>query len=253
MASLTGMTEFLDQWLNTAAFNDSSRNGLQVDSGAPEVSRVAVAVDSGLSVIEAAIEQQAQLLIVHHGLLWGAEHPVTGNFGKKVRALINGGCSLYASHLPLDAHPEVGNNVELARLVGLNYLEPYMPYKGGLLGIRGSTLSPRSLDWFANELASIPGASPCLTLPFGPAAISTVGVVTGSGLLALEESARLGLDLFITGEPKQSAYHDAKELGINVLFAGHYATETFGVRAVGERLKEVFGIETLFIDEPTGI
>lgn len=253
MAHLPAMTEFLDRWLNTSAFSDSSRNGLQVDSGVGEVSRVAVAVDSGLSIIAGAIAQKAQLLVVHHGLLWGAENPIAGPFGLKVRTLINGGCSLYASHLPLDAHPEVGNNVELARAVGLSYLEPYMPYKGSLLGIRGRTLSPRSLDWFVGQVSTFPGAKPCLTLPFGPPTISTVGVVTGSGLVALEESARLGLDLFITGEPKQSAYHEAKELGINVLFAGHYATETFGVRAVGARLKEDFGIEPLFIDEPTGI
>jgi len=167
--------------------------------------------------------------------------------------LIEGGCSLYASHLPLDAHREVGNNAELARAVGLTDLEPYMPYKGALLGVRGRCTPPRSRDSFIEIAERFVGAKPCLTLPFGPERISTVGVVTGSGTLALEESARLGLDLFITGEPKQASYHEAKELGLNVIFAGHYATETFGVRALGERLKNTFSVEPLFIDEPTGI
>lgn len=253
MANLSTLVAHLDTLLQSGAFSDTSKNGLQVESGAGEVRRAAVAVDAGLSVLEAAVSEKAQLLIVHHGLLWGSESPLTGIFGKKIRTLIEGGCSLYASHLPLDAHLEVGNNAELARAIGLTHLEPYMLYKGALLGVRGRCPAPRTLDSFIEAAAKFVGAKTPFVLPFGPASISTVGIVTGSGTLALEESARLGLDLFITGEPKQASYHEAKELGLNVLFAGHYATETFGVRALGERLKNTFGVETLFIDEPTGI
>jgi dinuclear metal center YbgI/SA1388 family protein len=253
MATISALTAHLDTLLNNAAFQDSSRNGVQVDGGDRETTRVAVAVDAGLAVIERAIAAGAHLLIVHHGILWGVEQPISGPFGRKVSALIRAGVTLYASHLPLDAHPEVGNNAELARAIELTDLAPYMPYKGACIGVRGRCESPRPLDWFVARAGTLSGARSSLTLPFGPPTIRTVGVVTGSGSLALEESARLGLDLLVTGEPKQSAYHEAKELGINVLFAGHYATETFGVRALGERLRGAFGIEPLFIDEPTGI
>ena len=253
MANLHEITTYLDSWLQKESFTDSSRNGLQVESESTEVTRVALAVDSGLSVLEKAVAFNAQLLVVHHGLLWGTEQSVAGTFGRKVRTLLKGGCSLYGCHLPLDAHMEVGNNAELARALDLTGLEPYMLYKGGFLGICARTPTPLPLSSFVDRAQRFTGATSCLTLPFGPPLISTVGIVTGSGLLALEESARLKLDLFITGEPKQSAYHDAKELGINILFAGHYATETFGVRAVGAHLSKKFGIEPLFIDEPTGI
>lgn len=253
MARISALTAHLDALLNSGAFTDSSRNGVQVDGGDRETDRVALAVDGGLSIIERAIAAHAHLIVVHHGILWGVEQAIVGPFGRKVGALLAAQTTLYASHLPLDAHPDVGNNAELARAVELTDLTPYMPYKGALLGVRGRCSPPRPREWFHERAATFVGATTCRLLPFGPPTINSVGIVTGSGTLALEETARLGLDLLITGEPKQSAYHDAQELGLNVLFAGHYATETFGVRALGERLKRDFGVEPLFIDEPTGI
>ena len=253
MAQLHSIIEYLDSLLEPQSFNDVALNGLQLESSAKDVRKVAVAVDSGTSVIKAAIAQEAQLLIVHHGLFWGSVQALTGSFGKKIDQLFSGDCSLYAAHLPLDAHREVGNAFELGRFLSLDLLESFFEYRGTRIGARGKLAKARSIDYFIERTKEMPGAKQPLVLPFGPQQIKTVGILTGSGSSAIMEAAGAKLDLLVTGEPKQEAYHLAQELKLNVLFAGHYATETFGVRALGQRLKKDFDIDYVFIDEPTGI
>jgi dinuclear metal center YbgI/SA1388 family protein len=221
--------------------------------GSKTVSKVAVAVDSGESIIEKAIAAKAELLIVHHGLLWGHEQPITGAFGRKIRKLITGGCSLYASHLPLDGHPEVGNNALLAKFFELSIDSMFVMAGAKPIGVSAHSSVPRSLDFFLTKAKSLIGFGPSLALPFGPTEIRRVGIISGSGSSELHVAAELGMDLLISGEPKQSAYHQCKELKINALFAGHYATETVGVRALGDLLEKQFGVASVFIDEPTGI
>lgn len=252
MTQLASVLSYLDALLESNRFTDSGLNGLQVESGRGDVRRVAVAVDAGLSVIERAVAAQADLLIVHHGVFWGEVHPITGAFARKVELLLRNHCSLYASHLPLDAHREVGNNFELARFYGLERLEPWYEHRGQVIGVRG-VAGGRSLETFVTRSGELIGGRPPLVLPFGRAQIHQVGIISGGGSFALAAAARERFDLFISGEPKQAAYHEAHELGINALFAGHYATETFGVRALAARLQRDFEVETLFIDEPTGI
>ena len=253
MAQLTSIIQYLDSLLTPANYKDASLNGLQVQASNDSVEKIAVAVDAGQSVLETAVKEEADLLIVHHGLFWGSLEPITGIFGKKIENLLKGRCSLYASHLPLDAHHEVGNNFELARYFELEQLQECFTYEDNYIGVKGICTPARTIEDFITRSSEMIGSSKPLSLPFGPEKIETVGVVTGGAADLIEQCPENEIDLFITGEPKQSAYHLAKELKINALFAGHYATETFGVRALAERLERDFDLETFFIDEPTGI
>lgn len=252
MAQLSSIAQYLDSLLQTKSYQDHSLNGIQVEASGNAVKRVAFAVDAGMSIVQKAIAAEAQLLVVHHGILWGTPLPISGAFGRKVEQLLRHGCSLYASHLPLDGHPEVGNAFELGRFLGLEKLEGFCPLGGMMIGARGTLRTPLALDAVAQKLAVLSPKAP-LTLPFGKRDIRRVGIVTGSGSSALPLVASEGLDLLVSGEAKQESYHLAKDLEVSAIFAGHYATETFGVRALERRLKKDFDIQTLFIDEDTGI
>jgi dinuclear metal center YbgI/SA1388 family protein len=257
--TLSSITTFLDELLPPLAYLDSSQNGLQLDAGRGDVTHIAFAVDAGESVIAEAVSRGADLLVVHHGLLWStAPAAITGPLGRKVKLLIEGGCSLYGSHLPLDGHQEVGNGAQLAQMLGLHDVKPFCFYKGGPVGCWGRCTRTMTFESASSILQALSGASPHLILPFGKSSFSTVAIVTGSGSFALEECARADIDLFISGEPKHEAYHLAKELRQSALFAGHYATETVGVLALKQRLEQKsieksWNLRTSFIDEPSGI
>ena len=255
MATLQDICNFLNGLLEPEKYEDQALNGLQVQANSidSQVAKVAVAVDSGLSVIEETIATKADLLIVHHGLFWGKEQAITGPLYQKLKALLGTNCSLYASHLPLDGNPEVGNAFELARYLELEQLEPFMQYGNATIGCQGQLAKAKELSVVEAKLKKMPGAIEILKLPFGPKEISQIGIVTGSGSAAIPEAKALGLDLLISGEAKQEAYHNAKEHQVNCWFAGHYATETFGVLALKRLLENKFQLETCFIDEPTGI
>ena len=253
MAQLAEIVQYLNQLLDPSAFSDSSYNGLQVDAGIEDVTRLAVAVDGGQSIIEKAIKLKAQLLLVHHGIIWGNPGAVNGSFGKKVRTLIEGRCSLYAAHLPLDAHPEYGNNSQLAGFFNLTDWQPFCEFEGRKIGIKGVLGGPTTIDAIIQRCKDLPGAARISALPYGPAQILRVGIVSGSAASAIFPAAEEGLDLLITGEARHETYHAAKELKMNVIFAGHYATETLGVLALKMQLEKDFSIGTVFIDEPTGI
>jgi len=241
----------LDDYLDIRGIHDSSLNGLQVE-GAEGVERVALAVDAAQATIDAAAENECQMLIIHHGLFWGPQVALTGVTGRRVRAAFDAGLSVYAAHLPLDAHQEVGNNVLLAQRLGGVVDGTFGVYEGTEIGTLASLAEPTDIGGLAGRLAAA-GCDESLIWSFGGDRINRIAVVTGRGGFALEAAVAAGAHCFITGEPIQELYHAARDHGIHCLFGGHYATEVFGVRAVGEWLAGKFGVDTVWIDHPTGI
>ena len=240
----------LDQYLRVAEIPDSSPNGLQVQGGA-RVRRIAYAVDVGVHTIRVAQEERADFLIVHHGLWWGKHVPITGTMHARVAALIRADMSLYTAHLPLDCHPKVGNNAELARLLGLRAESTFGDYRGVRIGVIGSTSKPASLASFASAVEKELDA-PADVFAFGPRTVRRVGIVTGGGAMLAEEAARAGCDTLLTGETSHAAMHPAREAGINLVFGGHYATETVGLKALQRHLEKQFGVRGVFVNAPTG-
>jgi dinuclear metal center YbgI/SA1388 family protein len=252
MAELKEITTLLSATLELERFSDASLNGLQIE-GNPTVTKVAVAVDTGLATIEKAIAQGAQLLIVHHGLIWDKPFEITGSKKKIIEKALNNGLSLYAAHLPLDAHPTLGNNALLATLLGVKDTFSAFTYYGSDVGLVGTNNSKSTLKEIEDKLYSLPGTQKIMSLCFGPKIPKRVAIVSGSGSDALYEFSRYDFDTLITGEPRQAAYHFCLENELNAVFAGHYRTETVGVRALGDLITTKFGIESVFIDHPTGI
>ena len=252
--NLSAIVDCLNQLLENDKYRDEFLNGLQVDSGNQEIKKVAGAVDAGLSVFESAVAEGADLLLTHHGLLDINSQRITGVHAKKIQTLIKGGCSLYTSHLPLDGNLEVGNAAELARHLDMVDILPYFVIDGRSIGVSARFKQEKSLKEITSMLSMLEGgSSQPMLLNFGKQRIKTVGIVTGSGSSAIGASAEAGFDLLISGESKQKAYHMAKEFQTNVIFAGHYATETFGVKALLRHLALRFQISTVFVHEPTGI
>ncbi|MCB0343731.1 MAG: Nif3-like dinuclear metal center hexameric protein [Bdellovibrionales bacterium] len=253
MTKLNNIVDYLEQALDHAAFSDASLNGLQVE-GSSEVVKAACAVDAAVTTARMAAEIGANFLIVHHGIFWGKAEAVTGSRKELLEVLLTNGVSLFASHLPLDAHSEWGNNFSLARMLDLAGLESVLPYEGQLIGCRGTNEKSLSLDDMIERLSALPGASSdMLALRFGPAKPERVAICSGSAADGLARFKEDGFDTFITGEPRQSAYHFARDHKLNAVFAGHYATETVGVTNVAHALKTKFKIDFEFIDCPTGI
>jgi dinuclear metal center YbgI/SA1388 family protein len=206
-------------------------------------------------VIEAAVNRGAQLLIVHHGVYWGRVEPLVGPWARKANLCLSKGLSLYAAHLPLDGHPTLGNAAQIATSVlNATDVQPDFAYHGNPVGVRARLQRPTEVETIARQLAACDGVITApLVLPFGKSEIETVGIVTGSGSFAIPEVAQKDLDLLISGEPKQEAYHTARELSCSAIFMGHYASETFGVRALMRVLEARFGVESVWISQPTGI
>lgn len=246
------LVRWLDEYLDLAAFpDDPSLNGLQVE-GAGEVQKVAVAVDASLMAIEQAADAGADMLITHHGLFWGAPLAIRGPHKRRVEALLEAEISLYAAHLPLDAHREVGNNWGLARLLGLDELAPFGGWRGRDLGVRGSFPTPVSLRDLADQIERALGES-VLVHAGGPLEVSRLGIVSGSASGMVADAAAAGLDSFLTGEPKHDNFHAPYELGINALYAGHYMTETVGVKLLADTLQREHDLITEFLLLPTGL
>ena len=240
---------YLDDYLNLSSVPDyrEAYNGVQVEGGA-EINRVAVAVDACLSTIEQAAEMRADLLFVHHGLFWGAKAPLTGAYFRRISLLIKNNLALYSCHLPLDVHREVGNNHVLARKLNLQPTGTFSEFERTPIGIFADTKLNR--DEFTERVRSVLKVEPKV-LATGGEEVRRVGILTGGGGSAIVAAAKVGIDTFLTGEGNHHSYFDAEELGINVIYAGHYATETVGVQALGRHLEERFGLETTFIDHPT--
>lgn len=248
---LTELVRYLDEYLSVAGYPDARNalNGLQLE-GHDEVRTVAAAVDASLATIEEAISKGVDLLIVHHGLFWGGLQPLTGRRYSKVRRAIDARLAVYSAHLPLDAHPDVGNAAVLGRAVGLDIEAPFGEYQGVSVGWQGRLDEPR--DFLLEKLENTVGGDVRL-IPGGPERIQRAAVATGAGGSLIAEAHAAGLDTLITGEGAHHTYFDAMELGVNVFYAGHYATETWGVRALAMHLEGEFGLHWEFIDQPTGM
>ena len=246
---LDEVVQFLDEYLKINEWSDKSRNGLQVE-GSSKVEKIAFAVDACMDSFKGAKRVNADMLIVHHGLVWGGIEYVRGITARRLKFLLENEISLYAAHLPLDAHPEVGNNVQLLKLVGAEVDEPFGVYHGMAIGYAGTI--DASVDDVANAIKETLNTEVKL-LRVGEDRVKRVGVVSGKGAFAIPQAVDSGLDLFITGEAEHEAYHVAKEGGLNVIFAGHYATETVGVKALMEVVEDKLGVEVEFVDVPTGL
>lgn len=249
--SLDTLVPFLDDALALSQFpNDESINGLQVE-GKKGIRRIGVAVDACQYVFRKASEQGIDLLIVHHGLIWGGIKAVTGVAAKRIKALLEADISLYACHLPLDWHPEYGNNSQLLKLLSVKKTGEFGEYHGRRIGYRGRTAKALSVAEFVSRVDNVLHTRSAF-VDFGRK-VRNLGVVSGGGWSAISEAEEFGIDTFLTGEPSHSAYPLAEEMRVNLVFAGHYATETLGVRAVGTMLKKKFGLAVEFIDHPTGL
>jgi dinuclear metal center YbgI/SA1388 family protein len=250
--NLTEIADWGDRYLRVAEIDDypGAANGLQVENRVP-IERVAVATDVSLATIEAAARAQCQLLMVHHGLFWESSVPITGRAYSRLSALMNANIALYSVHLPLDIHPEVGNNILLLKALGLE-LDGRFGRIHEVEGV-GVWASPEMYrDEILERLERACGGKPFL-IPGGPEQVHKVGIVTGGAGEMIGQAAAAGMDTFITGEGSHHTYHVAMELGLNVIYAGHYATETFGVKALAMKLVERFRLEWEFLDIPTGL
>lgn len=250
-ASLQEIVRYCDRILRTAEVQDYERavNGLQVENRGG-VTRIAAAVDGSLATVRLAALAQADLLLVHHGLFWGGPHPWTGKRFELLRLLLEHDLAIYSSHLPLDAHPTLGNNACLCAALGLKSPRHFFFDRGRHLGFQARAAIPRAK--LAERLHRATGAR-AVVIPGGPETCRRIGIVTGGAGSELAKAAAEGVDTFITGEGPHWTYALAEELGLNVLYGGHYATETFGVKALAAHLSQRFKVPWVFLDHPTGL
>jgi dinuclear metal center YbgI/SA1388 family protein len=245
------IVEHCDKILRTREISDydGAANGLQVEKfGA--VTKIAAAVDASLATIRLAIAAKADLLIVHHGLFWSPRQPWTGKNHELLRLLIENNLAVYSSHLPLDAHPKYGNNAQLCAVLGFRNLETFFQSHGQTIGFKSK--AKISCADLAKRLERATGAKPKL-IPGGKNFCEKIGVVTGGAGGDLKIAAAEGVDTFVTGEGPHWTYALAEELGLNVFYVGHYATETFGVKALTSQLSKKFKLPWEFLDHPTGL
>jgi len=254
-ARISSIVAALDELLEPAAFEDLGPNGLQVPPPPErgEVRRVVTGVSAQRELFERAEELEAELVLVHHGLFWNF-HPtgLTPILAERLRPLFRSGIALAAYHLPLDAHPEVGNNAILANRLGCDRHEPFAERNGRAIGRLGTFEDGVAAGELFARVKDVCDREPTV-LGAGPKNVRRIGIVSGSAASMLPEAIDLGLDAFLTGEPRENVMADAREAGIHFIAAGHYATETFGVRALGDRLAERFGLEHTFVDIPNPV
>jgi dinuclear metal center YbgI/SA1388 family protein len=241
---------YLDAYLRIGEITDYGPQGLQVEADKETIRRVALAVDVSPPLIEAAAAWNADMLLVHHGILWRDVAPITGPLARRVRLLLAHGINLYAAHLPLDAHPEVGNNAQLAQMLNIDVEQWWCVPKDTPVGVFGSLPTAVPLNQFVTQIDSRLETT-SRVLAHGPANVSQVAIVSGFGADQAAEAYGLGADTFLTGETSHAHFWAAADHGLNVIFAGHYATETVGVKALGRHLTEKYDLETRFFDFPT--
>ena len=250
---LADLTAYLDTYLRVRETPDepNAQNGLQVENSGT-IQGIVAAVDVSQQTIDGT--GAGSLLVVHHGLFWDGNPRLTGRHYRRLKALLDRDIALYAAHIPLDVHPEVGNNVLLAGALGLRDLSWFGNYRGIALGAVGKTLIPSRTALLAEVERAVGGASGSARLiPGGPERPVQVGIVTGSGGSMMAAARDAGCDTLVSGEGAAHTYFDAMEWGLNVVYAGHYATETLGVRTLAAHLASRFGLSWEFHDHPTGM
>jgi dinuclear metal center YbgI/SA1388 family protein len=248
---LGDIVRYSDDLLNVRLVHDApeAQNGLQV-ANAGAVSRIAAAVDLCAATVQQAASDQADLLIVHHGLSWSRGASRVDVYLERFAELVRHDIALYSVHLPLDCHPDLGNAAVLARRLGITLRGPFGTWHGQAIGAWGELELDR--DELGDRLGEVLGVAPRRLL-FGPQGVRRVGVVTGAAASLMGQAAQAGLDTFVTGEGNHHTYFEAEELGLNVYYGGHYATETLGVKALAEHLSTKFGLPWMFLDHPTGL
>lgn len=252
MTPLQHITDLLDTTLRIREIKDASvaLNGLQVENNG-QVTKVALAVDGSQKTIEDAIAAGADMLILHHGIYWCGLRPMTGWFKKKIETCLQHNLAVYGAHLPLDLHPELGNNAGIARALGLSDCTPEVDYHGTLIGVAGTfngTVAELREKYAAITGSSITGFVQDASVPAGRVAVCSGGA--GDVIYQMHEK---GYRTYLTGEENHWVVNAAQDMGVNILFAGHYATETFGVKSLGKLIETQFGLPTVFIDNPTGM
>ena len=251
MPTLSEIVEYANEYLRIREIEDwpNALNGLQIENSG-RVTKIGAAVDVSTRVLNAAARKHVDLLIVHHGLFWPGLQSVTGALRRQLKLAFENDIALYSAHLPLDLHPEVGNNAQLASALGLKSAKPFFEEKGQLIGVRAKTSVSR--DDLIRKLRKAVGG-PVKAFNFGPKNPKSIGIVTGGAGGEIHRVAADKIDIFITGEAPQWAAVAAEELGINLLLGGHYATETFGVKALAAHLSKRFKLPWEFLNFPTGL
>lgn len=245
------LTRYLDSYLKIADIKDYGPQGLQIE-GRSTIRKIVGAVDSHQPVVDAALASGADLLLVHHGIFWGREQMLNGHFGRLVKSFMKHDLNLYAAHLVLDAHPEVGNNAQLAKILGFKVVEWFAKAQGTAVGVIAEVDSPIDFDEFAARYQTRVGPIN-LAQKMENGQCRRIGIVSGLGASYIEEAKALGCDTFLTGETSHVHYYSALNTGLNALYGGHYASETVCIKALGAHLVDKFGIEFEFIDLPTGL
>ena len=244
-------TKLLSDRLDMDSFDDISLNGVQIESENRDVKKVAFAVDACLATIEVAVKEKADVLVVHHGLFWGKPLATAGGHYKRVKSAIDGNLTLFAAHIPLDAHLVYGNSAQMAIRLGMTEFDPFSMWRGKYIGVKGKLPFPMSVE----EVAALLDFNPLFAdmLINRKEKVESVGIVSGGAGDDVADAINEGLDLFITGEIGHENYHIAKEAGIDVLGGGHYKSEVFGVKALERMSKRELGLETVFIPMETGL
>jgi dinuclear metal center YbgI/SA1388 family protein len=249
--ALSTLVEEADRFLNAARIADYCPNGLQVE-GRPQVRRIISGVTASQALLDAAVEAEADVVLVHHGYFWkGEDARVTGMKRRRLQTLLGHDISLLAYHLPLDLHPEVGNNVQLARQLEITVEGPLDPDNPKVVGLLGSLAEPMTARDFARRVQQVLGREPLLVE--GAGMVRRIGWCTGGGQGYIDDAIAAGVDLFLTGEASEQTFHSARENGVSFIAAGHHATERYGVQALGDYLARRFAIEHLFIDCPNPV
>jgi len=244
------LSYYLDNLLDIKSVRDSPNavNGLQVQNTG-EIQKIGLAVDLCQATIDSAAEKNCSMMFVHHGMFWGGVQPIRGSYYDKLSAMFRANLGLYSAHIPLDMHPVLGNNRALADIIGLTHLEPFGEYGGEKIGLKGR-IAPKSSDSLGQFLETQLGGT---VKVIGHREVQTVGLVTGGAADILRKAKEEKLDCYITGEGANHHFHEAMEGDCVLMLAGHYATETGGVKAVGRHLEEKFNLQTQFLDHPTGM
>ena len=251
MAALNEIVSYCDSYLRLSEIQDyeNALNGLQLENSG-DITKIAASVDVSTRSLQETANCGANLLIVHHGMFWPGLRPVTKGLRRQLKFAFENDLAIYSGHLPLDLHPEIGNNVLLMCALGFEKSEPFFEEKGSLLGRRASV--DVALDELVTRLEKAV-VGPVKTIASGPKTVRSFGVITGAAGSEIERVAAEGIDTFVTGEAPHWAAIAAEELGVNLLLGGHYATETFGVKALATHLAKKFQLHWEFINLPTGL
>lgn len=245
------MADYLDNVLRTKEISDSSLNGLILENSG-DVKKIGLAVDFNLPAIRKGVEEKVDMILFHHGPYWGNPIPITGAMYKKFKLLLDNDIAVYVSHLPLDIHPEFGNNASAMRLLGFVNTEEFGSYHGIYIGRKFILEHPITFENLIKLIEEKIG-TPILYWNFGKNTVNSGAFVSGDAVSTLPESIEKDLDVLIVGEPRHYSYSIAKDNNMNVIFLGHYQSETLGLKSIGQHLKEIFDLEITFLSEPTGL